>query len=83
MATEHEIKICMGSSCFARGNKLVLEKINSFLEINQLKDRVNFRGHHCFDDCFKGPTIMVDGVSYYEMNPEKVVELLEKLFLKK
>ena len=36
----HVIKVCMGSSCFARGNAKNLQLIQNFLEQNEIEAEV-------------------------------------------
>ena len=38
MEDKKEIVICLGSSCFARGNNKNLEFIQEYLKVNNLKD---------------------------------------------
>jgi NADH:ubiquinone oxidoreductase subunit E len=56
----HEIVICMGSSCFSRGNRKNLEVIERFLAEHGLADQVILSGSRCEDQCCSGPNIKVD-----------------------
>ena len=77
-----EIVICMGSSCFSRGNKKTLGIIKSYLEAHNLKDEVVFRGSHCFGECDKGPVLMLGSQKHTKVSPEEVTELLNNYFAK-
>ncbi len=55
-----ELTICLGSSCFARGNKQALTVIKDYLKRNELEDKVHFKGNHCFGKCNKGPVLQID-----------------------
>ncbi|MDT8400341.1 MAG: (2Fe-2S) ferredoxin domain-containing protein [Bacteroidales bacterium] len=57
MKKPDEIRICLGSSCFARGNKDIVEELNSFLEKHHLRDKLVIKGSHCLGNCQKGPNI--------------------------
>ena len=35
-----KVELCMGSSCFARGNSSILTAIESFINENDLADRI-------------------------------------------
>ena len=45
------IELCMGSSCFARGNSENLQAIEVFLSERGLSDRVELVGHLCLGKC--------------------------------
>ena len=64
----HVIKVCMGSSCFARGNAKNLQLIQNFLEQNEI-DAV-------------GPNITIDGVEYHNVDNGTLLDILEKNFRK-
>lgn len=42
MNYKHDITICLGSSCFSRGNKSVLEIVKTFLKEHNLESEVFF-----------------------------------------
>ena len=44
MNKRYELQICMGSSCFSRGNKELVLFIKGYLKKNHLDDRVILRG---------------------------------------
>lgn len=76
-----EVIICLGSSCFARGNKATLKTIIKFLDDHDLKDRVNFHGGHCFGNCAEGPNINVNGKLYTGVDENKVIDILTRELL--
>lgn len=76
---EHNIKVCMGSSCFARGNMNNLECIENFINENSLEAKVDLVGAHCQNKCENGPHIFIDDVDYDEVDEEKLKDILEKL----
>ena len=73
-----EIKICMGSSCFARGNADNLEFIENYIKENNLDAEIELYGARCENICEKGPNIIINDKVYNEMTPEKIVEVLRK-----
>lgn len=77
---EHTIHICLGSSCFSRGNEEFLELIKDYLKNNNLKDKTDFRGHLCSGQCKIGPNISIDGQKYHDLNKETLVDILDKHF---
>ncbi len=74
------ITICLGSSCFARGNNKVLEVVKEYIEQRGLNETLNFRGQLCRDNCNKGPMIEVNGQEYFEVTPSNVIDILNKHF---
>ena len=74
------IKICMGSSCFARGNAKNLQTIQSFIEKNGLDAEVELSGLRCCDNCSKGPNITIDGTEYNNIDSGTLLDILEKHF---
>jgi NADH:ubiquinone oxidoreductase subunit E len=59
MSQEVEMHICLGSSCFSRGNKEVVIFIKEFLRKHHLEDKVIFKGARCMGNCSKGPNIRI------------------------
>jgi|BioPla2DNA2_1021312.scaffolds.fasta_scaffold74078_2 NADH:ubiquinone oxidoreductase subunit E len=75
-----KIIICMGSSCFARGNEDNLRLIEDYIREHQLDDRVELSGRCCAKQCAEGPNVSIDGVVYNGVNEERLMKLLnEKL----
>ncbi|MEN8229028.1 MAG: (2Fe-2S) ferredoxin domain-containing protein [Bacteroidota bacterium] len=75
-----EIRICLGSSCFSRGNKQTLQIIQQYIKEHQLENEVILKGNHCFSDCNAGPILKIDQNIYEKVTREKVLEILEKEF---
>ena len=71
-----KIVICMGSSCFARGNAKSLEAVEAFLKKHELGAEVELSGSLCEGNCGKGPNIAIGGklFSVGEKNLEKILE---------
>ncbi len=73
-----EIKICMGSSCYARGNAENLEFIENYIKENNLDAEIEVYGARCENICEKGPNIIVNGQIYNNVTPEKIIEILKR-----
>jgi NADH:ubiquinone oxidoreductase subunit E len=74
-----EIVVCLGSSCFARGNSENLAVINNQIESRGLKASVRLTGRLCQDECKQGPNIMIGGELHHNATPARLRELLQKL----
>jgi NADH:ubiquinone oxidoreductase subunit E len=73
-----EIVICLGSSCFARGNAQNLAIIEEFLESHELKASVRFSGKLCQDECKAGPNLAIAGKACHEVTEAKLREILQQ-----
>ena len=72
-----EIKVCMGSACFAKGNQDNLEYIKEYIENNNLNSEVTIIGALCENKCEKGPRIIIDGKEYINVTKENLSEILK------
>ncbi len=78
------ISLCMGSSCFARGNNFLLDTLEETIEQNGWKDRVSLSGTRCVGKCGQGPNVMVDGELHHGMDQGALLDLLrQKLEMQK
>lgn len=75
---KNEIIICLGSSCFARGNKKTLSLIQQYIENHNLQEHVIFKGNHCFGKCHNGPILKINGQEYEGVNESDINTILEK-----
>ncbi|MFA6949427.1 MAG: (2Fe-2S) ferredoxin domain-containing protein [Lentimicrobiaceae bacterium] len=73
-----EITICLGSSCFSRGNNITLEIIKNYLKEKDIKSKVTFKGHLCEGKCKMGPVIDINGKVFFNVTPQNVIQLLDK-----
>jgi len=74
------IQICMGSSCFSRGNRHTLKMIQQYLKDHNLEGDVVLKGNHCFGDCSKGPVVKINDVLHEQVDRDNILELLERTF---
>jgi len=72
------IEICMGSSCFSRGNKRNLGVVQNFLREHGIEAKVGLRGCLCLDACSKGPHLTIDGTRYEQVDPNACLDILRK-----
>ena len=72
-----EIKICMGSACFAKGNLDNLEYIKEYIDKNGLVANVSIVGALCENKCSEGPRIIVNEKEYTNVTQEQIFEVLE------
>jgi len=82
MSDRPHITICMGSSCFARGNEKNLAVCEKFLADRGLRDEIDLElaASLCTGNCAKGPVVIVDGQTYTDVDPLVMNDILLKTF---
>ncbi len=70
------IEICMGSSCFSRGNAQSLDRVESFLRKQGITEKVELKGRLCTGNCAEGPCLTINENLYTEVHPNAVEDLL-------
>ena len=70
------ITICMGSSCFSRGNNRNIEVIQEYLASETLPAGVELSGHLCQGHCSSGPNVQINSKLYHEVDPIVIIGLL-------
>lgn len=66
----------MGSSCFSRGNKSMLQLIRDYLKDNGLEDWVVFKGTHCMGQCESGPVIKINDIVHTQVDLSNIPQIL-------
>lgn len=78
----HRINICLGTACYVKGSKNILNKIEEAYNIlpgQTTKDRkFSLDTVRCLGCCALAPVMAVDGNVYARNNPTKVLEILKK-----
>lgn len=77
-----EIAICMGSSCFSRGNSKNLALIQDYLRTNKVEAAINLVGHLCQDECKEGPNLAIGGHTYHRVDSAALATILQRFFSK-
>ena len=72
------VTICMGSSCFSRGNNQHVQTIQRYITEHQLDARVALAGSRCEGKCMQGPNIRIDDVLYHDVDAETLLKLLDE-----
>jgi hypothetical protein len=80
MSNEVDITICLGSSCFSRGNRHTLELIKSYLKEHKKEDKVFFHGDLCDGLCEYGPILKINGKVFKHVSSDNVFEILNNYF---
>jgi len=77
---KHLVRVCLGTACYVRGGKRVLQACRQKLGIEvgeTTPDRMfTLEVARCFGACGLSPAIMVDDVVHQRVKPVKIGELL-------
>ena len=79
---KHIIRVCLGTACYVRGGKQVLDALKHKLGIDvggTTEDRLfSLDVARCFGACGLAPTIMVDDDVHQRVKPMKVEAILDQ-----
>jgi len=74
------ITICMGSSCFSRGNGKNYEVITRYLEEHKLCIDIKVKGCRCGGLCMEGPNIWIDDKPYSNVDQGSLIDIMKASF---
>jgi len=77
------IKVCMGSSCFVRGNSENLAYIEEFIKNNKLDAEIELFGQRCENKCDLGPNIIINDKLYEKVDLRTIKNLLGEMIVTK
>ncbi|RNC29687.1 MAG: NADP-reducing hydrogenase subunit HndA [Candidatus Dichloromethanomonas elyunquensis] len=79
---EHTIRVCLGTACYVRGGKKIVDRLEEILDVKvggTTKDRkFTFEVARCIGACGLAPAMMIDDVVYKQVNPDKLEAILAK-----
>ena len=79
---EHTIRVCMGTACYVRGGKKILEQLQIGLGIGlgeTTSDRkFTLEVARCIGACGLAPAMMVDDVVYKQVNANKLNKIIKE-----
>ncbi|MGD2245191.1 MAG: NAD(P)H-dependent oxidoreductase subunit E [Candidatus Aminicenantes bacterium] len=77
----HEIQVCTGPSCFARGSARLLDAIRNQIGIQpgetDPNSKFSLETGSCLGCCNSGPRITVNGKHHVRVTPDKVKDVLK------
>ncbi len=78
----HTIRICLGTACYVRGGKKIVEKLTKMLDVKvgeTTKDQqFTLEVARCIGACGLAPAISIDDVVYKQVVPDKLERILER-----
>jgi NADH:ubiquinone oxidoreductase subunit E len=79
---EHTIRVCMGTACYVRGGKKIVESLRDKLGVElggTTEDgKFTFEIARCIGACGLAPAMMIDDKVYKQVNVNKLDRILEK-----
>jgi len=79
---EHTIRVCLGTACYVRGGKKIVEALQKKLNVEiggTTEDgKFTFEVARCIGACGLAPAIMIDGVVYKQVNINKLDAILSR-----
>ena len=72
------VVICMGSSCFSRGNNRNIEVIQDLFATHAMLESIQLTGHLCAGKCRVGPNLQINGVDYQGVDPATIAGLVRQ-----
>lgn len=79
---KHTIRVCLGTACYVRGGKKLVEAIYDQLGIGigeTTEDKnFSFEVARCIGACGLAPAVMIDDEVYKQVTPEKLEKILDK-----
>ncbi len=73
-----EIVVCLGSSCFARGNAENLAILKNYVQRPGSNASLRLTGSLCKDRCKDGPNLMIAGKLHHCVTAARLRELLDQ-----
>lgn len=79
---KHTVRVCMGTACYVRGGKQVLEKFQKELKIgvnDTTEDReFSLEINRCVGACGLAPVVTVDSDIYRRVKEDKIPQIIAK-----
>ncbi|MCL1809067.1 MAG: NAD(P)H-dependent oxidoreductase subunit E [Clostridiales bacterium] len=79
---EHTIRVCMGTACYVRGGKKIVEHLKDRLDVElggtTSDGKFTFEIARCIGACGLAPTMMIDDKVYKQVNANKLKSILEE-----
>lgn len=78
----HTISVCLGTACYVKGGKKIIEKLNDLLgiDVGQTTEdlRYSIEIKRCIGACGLAPAISIDDNIHKRVNPARLQSILEQ-----
>lgn len=66
-----KVTVCIGSSCHLKGSRQVVERLQTLVAENNLKEQVELSGKFCMGNCQNGVCVTVED-ALFSVSPDTV-----------
>lgn len=81
---KHTIRVCLGTACYVRGGKKIVEELKKLLNVeigDTTEDRTfTFEVARCIGACGLAPAMSIDDQVYKQVNPDKLSQILARYY---
>jgi NADH:ubiquinone oxidoreductase subunit E len=81
---KHTIRVCLGTACYVRGGKQIVERLCELLHVNvgdTTADRMfTFEVARCIGACGLAPAMAIDNRVYKQVNPDRLEHILARYY---
>lgn len=78
----HTIRVCLGTACYVRGGKKLVERLQDILKVpiggTTQDGKFTFEIARCIGACGLAPAMMIDDMVYKQVNVNKLESILSK-----
>jgi NADH-quinone oxidoreductase subunit E/NADP-reducing hydrogenase subunit HndA len=79
---KYTIQICLGTACYVRGGKAIVEKLKELLGVDigmtSEDGKFSLEVMRCIGACGLAPAISINGTVHKRVNPNKLQEILDQ-----
>lgn len=79
---KHIIRVCLGTACYVRGGKKLVERLQEILNVNigetTQDGKFTFEIARCIGSCGLAPAMMIDKKVYKQVNVNKLESILSQ-----
>jgi NADH:ubiquinone oxidoreductase subunit E len=79
---EHTIRVCLGTACYVRGGKKIVDALQKTLQVDigetTADGKFTFEVARCIGACGLAPAMMIDDVVYKQVNINKLDAILSR-----
>jgi len=79
---QNTIRVCLGTACYVRGGKKIIEKLREILEVEVGETtgdgKFSLEVMRCIGACGLAPAITINDKVYKQVNPDKLRNILEQ-----
>ena len=79
---EHTIRVCLGTACYVRGGRKIVEHLQERLDVElggtTSDGKFTFEIARCIGACGLAPAMLIDKTVYKQVNVNKIEKILEQ-----